>query len=81
MLQMDGIWASRMTLCPVAGSAVTSAVSTIANWSLGQGGKTARPIWVSYMTRIYNDPTLDYKKGQFKTTCKWDGHLTGLRSL
>ncbi len=35
-------------------------------WSLGQGGRTARPIWASYMTKIYADPTLDYKKGQFK---------------
>jgi penicillin-binding protein 1A len=36
------------------------------NWSLGQGGKTARPIWVSYMTKVYADETLDYKKGQFR---------------
>jgi penicillin-binding protein 1A len=35
-------------------------------WSLGQGGKTARPIWASYMTRIYADPAIEYKKGQFK---------------
>ena len=35
-------------------------------WSLGQGGKTARPIWAAYMTRIYADPTIEYKKGQFK---------------
>ncbi len=35
-------------------------------WSLGQGGKTARPIWASYMAKIYADPTLTYKKGQFK---------------
>lgn len=36
------------------------------NWALGQGGTTARPIWVKYMTRVYADKTLDYKKGQFK---------------
>ena len=35
-------------------------------WSLGQGGKTARPIWAHYMQKVYNDPTLDYKKGQFR---------------
>lgn len=35
-------------------------------WSLGQGGKTARPIWAAYMTKVYADPTLDYKKGQFR---------------
>lgn len=35
-------------------------------WSMGQGGKTARPIWVGYMTRVYADKTLEYKKGQFK---------------
>ncbi|HTE34138.1 MAG TPA: transglycosylase domain-containing protein [Chryseolinea sp.] len=35
-------------------------------WSLGQGGKTARPIWVAYMRKVYADKTLDYKKGQFK---------------
>ena len=35
-------------------------------WSLGQGGKTARPIWASYMLKIYGDKTLDYTKGQFR---------------
>jgi penicillin-binding protein 1A len=34
-------------------------------WSLGQGSKTARPIWEKYMTKVYNDPTLEYKKGPF----------------
>lgn len=34
-------------------------------WSLGQGGKTARPIWAAYMTKVYADPSLEYKKGQF----------------
>ena len=36
------------------------------DWSLGQGGRTARPIWASYMLKVYNDPTLEYKKGQFR---------------
>jgi penicillin-binding protein 1A len=35
-------------------------------WSLGQGGRTARPIWASYMLKVYGDKTLDYKKGQFR---------------
>lgn len=34
-------------------------------WSLGQGGKTARPIWAAFMTKVYADPTTEYKKGQF----------------
>jgi len=35
-------------------------------WSLGQGGKTARPIWAAYMNKIYADPSMEYKKGQFR---------------
>lgn len=35
-------------------------------WSLGQGGKTARPIWANYMLKVYADKTLEYKKGQFR---------------
>ena len=35
------------------------------NWSAGQGSKTARPIWVKYMTKVYADPTLGYTKGAF----------------
>ena len=35
-------------------------------WSLGQGGSTARPIWAKYMLKVYADPTLEYKKGQFR---------------
>ena len=35
-------------------------------WSLGQGGKTARPIWAAYMNKIYADTELEYKKGQFR---------------
>jgi penicillin-binding protein 1A len=36
------------------------------DWSMGQGGRTARPIWAGYMLKVYADPTLDYKKGQFR---------------
>ncbi|MBL0744079.1 transglycosylase domain-containing protein [Chryseolinea lacunae] len=35
-------------------------------WSLGQGGKTARPIWESFMLKVYADRSLGYKKGQFR---------------
>lgn len=36
-------------------------------WSMGQGGKTARPIWANYMQRVYADKSLeDYKKGFFR---------------
>jgi penicillin-binding protein 1A len=36
------------------------------NWDMGQGSRTARPIWEKYMRKIYQDPTLDYKKGIFR---------------
>lgn len=36
------------------------------DWSLGSGGQTARPIWVRYMTLVYADKELQYKKGRFK---------------
>jgi penicillin-binding protein 1A len=36
------------------------------NWFLGQGSKTARPIWDIYMRKIYNDTTLGYEKGKFQ---------------
>ncbi|MBN7809448.1 transglycosylase domain-containing protein [Algoriphagus sp. H41] len=35
------------------------------NWAAGQGGRTARPIWVKYMTKIYADNSLGYTKGPF----------------
>lgn len=30
---------------------------------MGQGAVTARPIWEKFMLRLYNDPTVPYKKG------------------
>ncbi len=36
------------------------------NWFFGQGGKTARPIWAKYMTKVYEDPTVNIKKGPFR---------------
>ena len=35
------------------------------NWGAGQGSKTARPIWVKFMTKVYEDETLGYTKGPF----------------
>lgn len=35
-------------------------------WSLGSGGRTARPIWEKYMLKVYADKTLGYKKGEFR---------------
>jgi penicillin-binding protein 1A len=35
------------------------------SWISGQGGQTARPIWVNYMTKVYADPKLGYTKGVF----------------
>lgn len=36
------------------------------SWDMGQGSKTARPIWALYMRKVYADATLPYKKGSFK---------------
>ncbi|MEO1051088.1 MAG: transglycosylase domain-containing protein [Bacteroidota bacterium] len=35
-------------------------------WYQGQGGVTARPIWESFMLKVYADKDLDYEKGAFK---------------
>jgi len=35
------------------------------SWVAGQGSRTARPIWVRYMTKVYEDPSLGYSKGPF----------------
>lgn len=35
------------------------------SWVAGQGSRTARPIWVKYMTKVYEDPSLGYSKGPF----------------
>jgi penicillin-binding protein 1A len=36
------------------------------SWDMGQGSKTARPIWERFMLKVYLDETLTYKKGPFK---------------
>ena len=40
------------------------------SWLLGQGGRTARPIWGKYMTQVYADEELGYEKGKFQTPIK-----------
>ncbi len=35
------------------------------SWTAGQGSRTARPIWVKFMTKVYADKTLGYTKGAF----------------
>jgi penicillin-binding protein 1A len=35
------------------------------SWITGQGGRTARPIWVKYMEKVYADKSLGYTKGPF----------------
>ncbi|WP_420316886.1 penicillin-binding protein 1A [Ekhidna sp.] len=39
-------------------------------WVLGQGGRTALPIWEKYMLKIYNDESLGYQKGFFEKPTK-----------
>ncbi|MEQ9468825.1 MAG: transglycosylase domain-containing protein [Ekhidna sp.] len=39
-------------------------------WYLGQGGRTALPIWERYMEKIYADETLGYEKGFFEKPTK-----------
>jgi penicillin-binding protein 1A len=36
------------------------------SWDFGQGGKSARPIWDGFMTRLYADKVSGITKGQFK---------------
>jgi penicillin-binding protein 1A len=36
------------------------------SWDMGQGSKTARPIWDRFMRKVYSDQSLEYQKGDFK---------------
>jgi penicillin-binding protein 1A len=36
------------------------------SWDMGQGSRTARPIWSNFMKKVYKDEALTYKKGTFK---------------
>jgi penicillin-binding protein 1A len=35
------------------------------SWTAGQGSRTARPIWVKFMSKVYEDKSLGYTKGPF----------------
>ncbi|WP_073092640.1 penicillin-binding protein 1A [Cyclobacterium lianum] len=35
------------------------------SWINGQGSRTARPIWSKFMTKVYEDPSLEITKGPF----------------
>ncbi len=39
-------------------------------WAMGQGARTAMPIWEKFMLKIYADPTLGYQKGPFDKPLK-----------
>lgn len=39
-------------------------------WHMGQGARTAMPIWEKFMTKVYADPTLGYEKGEFDRPVK-----------
>ena len=34
-------------------------------WTMGQGARTAMPIWNNFMKKVYDDPNLYYTKGPF----------------
>jgi len=38
--------------------------------TLGQGANMALPIWALYMQKVYNDPSLNYSKGDFEHPLK-----------
>ncbi|MFY0687710.1 MAG: transglycosylase domain-containing protein [Cyclobacteriaceae bacterium] len=40
------------------------------HWALGQGARTAMPIWENFMLEVYDDPTLPYEKGKFDRPLK-----------
>ena len=40
------------------------------NWVLGQGARTAMPIWEEFMLKTYNDKTLKIEKGEFDKPTK-----------
>lgn len=40
------------------------------NWYLGQGARTAMPIWIDFMRSVYQDESINYKKGLFPKPVK-----------
>lgn len=39
-------------------------------WAMGQGARTAMPIWERFMIKVYDDPVLGYTKGAFDRPVK-----------
>lgn len=39
-------------------------------WAMGQGARTAMPIWEKFMLKVYADQTLGYEKGPFEKPTK-----------
>ncbi len=62
----DG-WFMGVTQDLVAGSWVGGDERSIRfqNWAMGQGAKTAMPIWERFMLKVYDDPTLPYERKPF----------------
>ncbi len=67
----DG-WFMGVTKDLVAGAWVGGEERSIRfeNWYLGQGARTAMPIWDNFMQQVYADPTLGYTKGPFPKPVK-----------
>ncbi|MDE0471906.1 MAG: transglycosylase domain-containing protein [Ekhidna sp.] len=67
----DG-WFIGVTKNLVAGSWVGGDDRSIRfrEWYLGQGGRTALPIYEKFMLKVYQDPTLGYSKGYFEKPTK-----------
>jgi penicillin-binding protein 1A len=63
----DG-WYMGITHNLIAGSWVGGDERSIhyRSWSMGQGSRTARPIWEKFMRKVYTDASLEYKKGLFR---------------
>jgi penicillin-binding protein 1A len=40
------------------------------NWAMGQGARTAMPIWEKFMLKVFRDSTLNYKGGNFERPLK-----------
>jgi len=67
----DG-WFIGVTKNLVAGSWVGGDNRSIRfrQWYLGQGGRTALPIYEKFMLKVYENPTLGYEKGYFEKPTK-----------
>jgi penicillin-binding protein 1A len=62
----DG-WFMGLTKDLVAGSWVGGDERSIhfKHWAMGQGARTAMPIWKNFMLKVYDDPLTGITKGQF----------------